>query len=465
MSISQDLDFSVCPPNRSDLLFISLDWSRPRDPRVPLAMASIEAYFRKNQTGNISAEFRNFNLNSSSFDVRDVLKIIDEIRPRFLAVGGYIWNEKYVPDVVTWTKAHHPEIVIILGGPQVTYGDYNLAKEYPGVDYFIRGEGEMPFTELINVLCRCKMPDRNFMNRYAIYTPETLKSGKCDRIFTVDLDRLPSPYLTHTLLVEQNQEFIRWETLRRCPYQCSFCQFRLAGHKVGEIDHGRLFQELEYFKKRKVQEINVLDPIFNLRPDHYLEICKKIEILEIQVRFYFQCRLELLCRPDGERFLEFCRDHDVWLEFGVQTFREKESAAIERGNKYPKIDKAIEMLHRFNVSFDLHLIFGLPFQSFDDFLWSYDKAKDSCPRGLYIFPLNVLKGTNLYKKSNEWGYEFDTEDNNIFIKSKWMKECEVKYLKKASEDINRESKYARDSDNLIQLSDLYQKLRNYSEAV
>ena len=303
------------------------------------------------------------------------------------------------------------------------------------------------------------------MNRYAIYTPETLKSEKCDRIFTVDLDRLPSPYLTHALLVEQNQEFIRWETLRRCPYQCSFCQFRLAGHKVGEIDHERLFQELEYFKKRKVQEINVLDPIFNLRPDHYLEICRKIEVLEIQARFYFQCRLELLCRPDGERFLEFCRDHDVWLEFGVQTFREKESAAIERNNKYPKIDKAIEMLHRFNVSFDLHLIFGLPFQSFDDFLWSYDKAKDACPRGLYIFPLNVLKGTNLYKKNNEWGYEFDTEDNNIFIKSKWMKECEVRYLKKASEDINRESKYARDSDNLIQIADLHQKLRNYSEAV
>lgn len=459
MSSSQPFNFSVYSADQSDLLFVSLDWSRPRDPRVPLAMASIEAYFRKNQTGSVSAKFKSFNLNSTDFDVRDVLKVIDEIRPRFLAIGGYIWNEKYLPDVVAWTKAHHPEIIIILGGPQVTYGDYNLANEYPGVDYFIRGEGEVPFTELINVLSRCEVPDCDFMDKYAIYTPETLKSRKCDRIFTVDLDRLSSPYLTRTLPVEQHQTFIRWETLRRCPYKCSFCQFRLAGHKMEEIDHGRLFQELEYFKDKKIQEINVLDPIFNLRPDHYLNICKKIEALEIQSRFYFQCRLELLCRPDGELFLEFCRDHDVWLEFGVQTFREEESEAIERKNNYPKIDKAIELLHQFNVPFDLHLIFGLPFQSFDDFLWSYDRAGDACPRGLYIFPLNILKGTDLYQKSTEWGYEFDTDDNNIFTKSKWMEEHQVECLKDVTEGINQRSKYARDNGSLIQLPDLRKKIK------
>ena len=309
----------VYSPNQSGLLFISLEWSRPKDLRIPLGMASIEAYFRQNQT--VKAEFQNFNLNTPDFDVNDVLKVINKTRPKFLALGAYIWNEKYIPDVIRWTKAHYPKITIILGGPQVTYGDHNLVREYPSVDYFIRGEGEVPFTELINTLFRHERPNRAFLERYAIYTPEALRNGKCDRIFTVDdLDQLESPYLGHILPVEQNQEFVRWETLRRCPYRCSFCQYHLAGHKMGEINHGRLFRELEYFKEKEVQEINVLDPILNVRPKHYLEICQKIDILGLQARFYFQCRLELLCRKDGEQFLEFCRDHDVWLEFGVQTF-------------------------------------------------------------------------------------------------------------------------------------------------
>ena len=454
-------EFSVDSLNQFDLLFIFLDWSRPKDLRRPLAMASIEAYFRKNQIGNVKAEFKNFNLNAPNFDVRDVLKIIDESRPKILALGGYIWNEKYVPDIVRWAKVHHPEIIIILGGPQVTYGDHNLAKEYPGVDYFVKGEGEVPFTELINAISRCETPDRHFLVKYAIYTPETLKRGECDRIYTVDLDRLESPYLSHILPVEQNQAFVRWETLRRCPYRCSFCQFRLAGHKTAEINHGRLFQELEYFKEKEVQEINVLDPIFNLRADHYLEICKKIEASGIRARFYFQCRLELLCRKEGKQFLEFCRNHDVWLEFGVQTFQEKESKAIDRGNNYPKIGQAIELLHQFNVPFDLHLIFGLPFQSLDNFLSSYDRARDACPRGLYLFPLNVLKGTDLYLERDKWGYKFNTENNNILMQSRWMGKREIKGLKKIAEDINQCSKQARDSDGFVQFPDLREIVKNY----
>ena len=135
-------------------------------------------------------------------------------------------------------------------------------------------------------------------------------------------------------------------------------------------------------------------------------------------------------------------------------FREEESNAIERRNDYSKIDKAIELLHRFDVPFDLHLIFGLPFQSFDDFLWNYDRAREAHPSGLYLFPLNVLKGTDLYQKRDEWEYKFDTEDNNIFLKSKWMAEHEVEYLKKVVTDINQGSKCARDNDSLIQLPDV-----------
>ena len=447
--------------NQSDLLFISLDWTRPKDLRTPLSTASIEAYFRKNQTGHVRAEFKNFNLNSADFDVRDVRKSIDEHRPKFLALGAYIWNEKYLPDIVRWVKTRYPDTIVILGGPQVTYGNHHLVMEYPGTDYFVRGEGEIPFTELVNVLSLGGVPNWDLLNRYAIYTPEELlKTDKCDRIFTAELDKLLSPYLSNILPIEQNQAFVRWETLRRCPYRCSFCQFRLEGHKVSEINHERLFQELEYFKEKEVQEINVLDPIFNLKPKHYLGICKKIEALDMQTRFYFQCRLELLCRPAGKEFLEFCRNHDVWLEFGVQTFREEESNAIERGNKYDKIYEAIETLHQVNVPFDLHLIFGLPFQSFKDFLWSYDRARSANPRGLYVFPLNVLKGTNLYEKRTEWKYEFNPVNNNIFLKSKWMAKDEVKCLKKIAADINQRSKSARDSGGLIQLPNLREELDN-----
>ena len=106
----------ISSANQYDLLFISLDWSRPKDLRTPLSTASIEAYFSENQAGNVNAEFKSFNLNSPDFDVRDVRQSIKERRPNFFALGAYIWNEQYVPDVVRWTKEHYPDTIIILGG-------------------------------------------------------------------------------------------------------------------------------------------------------------------------------------------------------------------------------------------------------------------------------------------------------------------------------------------------------------
>lgn len=442
---------SLSHPN---LLFLSLDWSRPKDLRRPLSTASIETYFRKNQLVETSAEFKDFNLNEPGFSIGDIKELISENRPSFLALGAYIWNEKYVPDVVSWTKNNYPDTIIILGGPQVTYGNHNLSIEYPGVDYFVRGEGELPFTELINDLSLNRVPSPEMMSRFSIYTPETLKKGVYNKSYGHKPEELLSPYLNQILPVEQNQAFVRWETSRRCPYKCSFCQFRSPDHPVAPLNPERLFQELEYFKKKKVQEINVLDPIFNLKPSHYLQICSKIDSLGMNSQFYFQCRLELLCNRNSEDFLRFCRDHKTWLEFGVQTFKEKESEAINRGNKFDKIDKGIDLLHQFNIPFDLHLIFGLPFQSLDNFLWSYDKAKDANPNGLYLYPLNILKGTDLFLRSNEWEYDYDSKNNNILLKSKWMTQHEVECLKEVSEEINHQSKEVRNTNKSFDLPDL-----------
>lgn len=117
------------------------------------------------------------------------------------------------------------------------------------------------------------------------------------------------------------------------------------------------------------------------------------------------------------------------------------------------------ILHKFNIPFDLHLIFGLPFQSLRDFLASYDRAREAHPRGLYVFPLNVLKGTQLYWKRDEWEYKIDTEDNNIFLQSKWMEKREVAYLKEVAKGINQSSKQSRYNGELLQLPDLREGLK------
>ncbi len=435
---------SVCPlPNNSmelapkRMLFISMDWYRTKDPRTPLAMASIQAYFRAHQHEPVESEFISFDLADDAFDIHQVIESVLVYQPDFIAWGVYIWNETQTQQLLQAIDQHRPTTKVILGGPQVTFAEHGLDQDYPRADFFIKGAGEQPFTWLIDQLAACKTLDSNEMRHRAIYSRQMIQTESCHTIFNSPLAELVSPYLSDSHPIQPNQPFVRWETTRGCPYRCNFCQFRSEGIKPKPIPSGRILQELELFHTMNVQEIHVLDPIFNMDPRHYQPILQKIQDLGMKAKFFLQCRLELLLKPGGQEFLTFCKEYgNVLLEFGVQTFNEQESQAVKRGNRYDEIYKALALLQECKIPFDLHLIFGLPHQTIEDFRRSYETAVATRPQGLYLYPLNLLKGTELQVQATDHGYQWDTADYNTFTQSNWMTRDEVASLKQFAHQVN-----------------------------
>lgn len=439
---------SICPllnntmglaPKR--MLFISMDWYRTKDPRTPLAMASIEAYFREHQHEAVESKFISFDLAHENFDIHKVIETVLKQQPDFIAWGVYIWNETETQQLLQAIDQHHLTAEVILGGPQVTFAEQGLDQDYPRADYFIKGAGEQPLTWLIDHLAACKTLDPSEMRHHAIYSREMIQTESCNTIFTSPLEHLVSPYLSGSHPIQPYQPFVRWETTRGCPYQCNFCQFRSEGIKPKPIPSDRILLELELFHDRNVQEIHVLDPIFNMDPRHYLPILKKIQALDMKAKFFLQCRLELLLKSGGQEFLTFCKEYgNVLLEFGVQTFNEQESKAVKRGNRYDEIYKALDLLQAHQIPFDLHLIFGLPHQTMEDFGHSYETAVAARPQGLYLYPLNLLKGTELQVHATNHGYQWDTADYNTFTQSNWMTQDEVAALKQFAHQVNKIAK-------------------------
>jgi radical SAM superfamily enzyme YgiQ (UPF0313 family) len=427
--------------HNSSLLFISLDWYRTKDPKTPLAIASIEAYFRKAGPQNLVANFNSYDISGSDFDTNQVLADISQQQPAIIAIGVYIWNESYVQEILQYIRQNHLEAEVILGGPQITFGGNDLADSYPGADWFIRGAGEVPFTNLVDQLTKGTSPLASACQDEGIYHRDELKDNVFLKINQTPIEQLPSPFLSGIVPINRHASFQRWETLRGCPYRCTFCQFKIESMKPKELPHDRIFAELELFHQKRVHEIAVLDPIFNYKKDHYLPILQKINELGMKTTFSLQTRLELLTRDHGKQFLEWAAAYkNVKLEFGVQTFIEAESKATQRGNHYGQIDRGIELLHQYGVDFELHLIIGLPFQTRETFLESYRKAVAARPNRLYIYPLNILKGTDIYDQAHEWGYEWNPFDYNIFEASKWMNRKDVAEFKALASEINLHSK-------------------------
>ncbi len=120
--------------------------------------------------------------------------------------------------------------------------------------------------------------------------------------------------------------------------------------------------------------------------------------------------LSIATRPDclGDDVIDLLSDLNkvkpVWIELGLQTCHEKTSQFIRRGYSLPCFEEAVKNLHQINVTVIVHVILGLPGESFADMLETISYITSFHKRGIPIQGiklqlLHVLKGTDLAKHS------------------------------------------------------------------
>src|SRR5581483_4191486 len=67
--------------------------------------------------------------------------------PRIVGFGVYIWNFTQTTEVVSLLKRLRPDIVIVLGGPEVSY-EIEEQAICRSADYVISGEADLVFAEI-----------------------------------------------------------------------------------------------------------------------------------------------------------------------------------------------------------------------------------------------------------------------------------------------------------------------------
>lgn len=131
-----------------NVTLLSLNWYREKDPRTPLGIALIAAYVLD------KLHFMEPNsLSIVSWDVRSNLsQLIHDLLEKdlkILGIGVYIWNRYQVKQIIQSLRMLGFQGKIVLGGPEITYGNDKLKNEFKDADYFVKGDGEKAFTEII----------------------------------------------------------------------------------------------------------------------------------------------------------------------------------------------------------------------------------------------------------------------------------------------------------------------------
>ena len=422
-----------------------------------LAVYCLKAYADKKYRDEVS--LAEFTINNRE---EQILEKIYEKRPKVVAFSCYIWNIETVLSVAENLKKVLPEVMIILGGPEVSYNAGEILCNYPFVDLVMRGEGEETFLEFLD----CYIEKSRELSDIA-----GLTYRKDDEIINtpdrgvMDLNEVVFPYRD---MAHLENRIIYYETSRGCPFSCSYCLSSID-KKVRLRDFDKVRKELDFFLEKKVPQVKFVDRTFNCNHTHAYEIWKYIGEHDNGVtNFHFEISADLLREEDFTLFRNF-RKGLIQLEIGVQSTNPRTIEAIRRKMDIEKVKEAVLRVHEEgNIHQHLDLIAGLPFEDYESFRNSFNDVYAMKPDQLQLGFLKVLKGSYMGEEKDAYEVKHISRPPYEVLATKWLSYDDVLRLKQVEEMVEVYYNSFQFSASMAFLEnyhkspfDLYEKLGQY----
>ncbi len=220
---------------------------------MPYAVACLVSYAKTHLANPDDFEFKIFKYPEK------LIEAVLEKTPDIAAFSNYMWNIDLGTSIAKKIKERNPDVIVIFGGPNYPTNETEqkiFLEERPIIDFHIYKEGELAFTELLNMLhadnfnvgnVKEKTPPGSHFLRGGL-----LVSGSpLDRV--KNLDNIPSPYLTGLLDEFFDDNLVPvLQCNRGCPFSCTFCVEGLEYYtKVNKKSPDLVREELLYMASRK----------------------------------------------------------------------------------------------------------------------------------------------------------------------------------------------------------------------
>ena len=350
------------------------------------------------------------------YTIKDTLDtIVEDILLQEVDIIGfsvYIWNVDKIKYLCQQLKIKKPELIIVLGGPEVSYEiDYFL--DTYQIDYIVSGEGEIAFKELLDALLH-----KQVVNIQGISTKEKRDYRQTKQVDLAYIETLDSPYVLPRDSKDMKNKILYFETSRGCPYLCQYC--------LSSLEKGLRFYSKEYLKQQlslllqtNVKTIKVLDRSFNAKTSHALFILEYLFVnYRPEVQFQFEINGDVLDQEIVDYIVEKAPKGFLRFEIGIQSTYEPTNTIVKRYQDFKRLSTVIQQLQdSHKVDLHLDLIAGLPLETIDRFATSFDDVFSFHPKELQLGFLKLLRGTSLRKENQKYGYIFDTNPPYEIISS------------------------------------------------
>lgn len=348
-----------------------------------------------------------------------------------VGLSCYVWNIRTLLAACARIKELRPDVFVVLGGPEVGPVARSVLEQHPSVDCVVKSEGEIPFAEI--VARKMDGGDLAQVKGIALRRGTGIIDTEPAAVLQ-DLNVLASPH--RMLESDPKGRYICIETQRGCVFRCNFCFYNKdLSIRNRRFDLDRVKDEILYWLQRDIADIYLMDPVFNLYAARAKEICRFIAANNPR---RISIHTEVWAEFIDEEMARLMREaHFRYLEVGLQTTDSAVLATVERRLKLARFVEGIEHLKRFDIPFEVQLIYGLPGETRASFRASLNFAASLRAPDLAVFPLMVLPGTELRRKADVLGIEFDPDPPYYVRSHRSMNESDIDYGNKVADAVDR----------------------------
>jgi radical SAM superfamily enzyme YgiQ (UPF0313 family) len=329
------------------------------------------------------AAIKEFDINQR---VHDIAEDILAQEPKVLGLGVYIWNATPMLELVSILKRLAPELVIVLGGPEVSY-ETEAQTVCALADYIVCGEGEWAFADLAARLLRGERLETKILKP----APPEVTELALPYAFYNDDD------CAHRVIYV--------EASRGCPFSCEFCLSSLDV-RVRQFPLEPFLAQMDALMARGVRQFKFVDRTFNLQVETSRRILsfflERIETVpDLFVHFeMIPDRLPAALREIIARFPKGA----LQFEVGVQTLSQEVETRISRRQNQERMAENFAFL-RDDTGVHVHadLIAGLPGEDLQSFARGFDRLHAMGAQEIQLGILKRLRGTPIVRHDAEFG--------------------------------------------------------------
>lgn len=406
----------AAPPVKVGLVQINNSFSGQN--YLPYSIALLQTYVQK-----FAVEPGRFDFLTPLYKRVRIADAVDALKDADLVgFSTYVWNGRISLEIARRLKVLKPGIVIVFGGPHVPDQPEAFLRANPQIDLAVHNEGERTFLKLLEA-----WPDRDAWAALPgvsmVRTDGSfVRNPNIDRVR--DLDEIPSPFLEGAfdsiMAANPNESWIGlWETNRGCPFRCTFCDWGSAtAGKVTKFGEDRLYREVDWFAKSKIEYIFCCDANFGIQKRD-VDIANYVADVKKETGYPVALSVQNTKNATERAYLTQKILSDAGLNKGValsmQSVDMTTLEAIKRDNI--SLGTYMELQRRFTkdkVETYSDLILGLPGETYESFVKGVDQLMENGQHNRIQFNnLSILPNAEMGDPAYQTRYGMVTVESKI----------------------------------------------------